>query len=69
MSVIKRSVNIAGHASSVSLEAEFWEELKAIAQKRGISMNALIGEIDEDREGNLSSALRIYVLKTLQGKL
>ena len=63
----KRSVMIAGHATSVSLEAAFWEALKDIAHARGQSVNALIGEIDRNRApagaGNLSSAVRVFVLR------
>ena len=63
----KRSVLIAGHATSVSLEAEFWEALREIAGARGLSLNALISEIDSTRSGrNLSSALRVHVLRTLR---
>ncbi|HYB08771.1 MAG TPA: ribbon-helix-helix domain-containing protein [Alphaproteobacteria bacterium] len=62
----KRSVTIAGHRTSVSLEAPFWEALKEIASGRGISLNLLIEEIDGKRRGNLSSALRIHVLETLK---
>lgn len=59
----KRSVSIAGHRTSVSLEAPFWEALQALAGKRGISLAALVVEIDAAREAkNLSSALRLYVL-------
>jgi predicted DNA-binding ribbon-helix-helix protein len=58
----KRSVNIAGHATSLSLEEEFWRELQAVAQRRGVSLSALIGSIDAGRHGNLSSALRLFVL-------
>ena len=65
----KRSVMIAGHATSVSLENEFWEALRAIATGRGLSLNALIAEIDQARSGrNLSSALRVHVLRTLQAR-
>lgn len=64
--VRKRSVIIAGHATSVSVEAEFWEALRSIAERRGLSLNALIAEIDAGRSGNLSSAIRVYVLQTLQ---
>lgn len=63
---MKRSVIIAGHHSSVSLETEFWQALKRIADGRGVSMNDLITEIDGHREGNLSSAIRLYVLRHLQ---
>jgi len=60
----KRSVNISGHATSITLETEFWGLLKAIAARDKKSINALISEIDENRAGNnLSSAIRLYVLK------
>lgn len=63
----KRSVSILGHATSITLEDEFWDALKAIAQRNGQSMNALIAQIDQSRGAhNLSSALRIHVLKTYQ---
>ena len=62
----KRSVDIAGHRTSISLEAPFWDALTAIAARRKISVNQLIAEIDKDRSGNLSSALRIFVLKHAQ---
>lgn len=64
----KRSVLIAGHPTSVSLEEEFWDALKSVAQSRGLSVNALIEEIDQTRSGNLSSAIRVYVLKAVQGR-
>ena len=64
--VRKRSVLIAGHATSVSLEAEFWDVLKDIAEARACSVNTLIAEVDGQRTGNLSSALRVFVLKSLQ---
>ena len=60
---VKRSVLIAGHRTSVSLEPEFWDALKQIAASAGHSINGLITEIDGDRTTNLSSALRVYVLK------
>ena len=64
----KRSVKIAGHSTSVSLEDEFWTELQAIAAAEDTSLNALIARIDEERgQRNLSSALRLYVLKTVKG--
>lgn len=64
--VKKRSVDIAGHRTSVSIEAEFWEALAALAQRKKTSVSALIAAIDSARKGNLSSAIRIYVLKELQ---
>jgi predicted DNA-binding ribbon-helix-helix protein len=68
----KRSVTIDGHRTSVSLEDAFWVELSAIAQRRGLSLNALVATIDHARgenraaPGNLSSALRLHVLDDLR---
>ena len=70
MALTKRSVLIAGHATSVSLEDEFWQALKAIAERRGTPLGRLIERIDGDRAtDNLSSALRLYVLRTLQDEI
>ncbi len=63
----KRSVVIAGHKTSVSLEAPFWEALKEIAVGRRTSVNRLIAEVDRRRGGNLSSAIRVFVLEDLRG--
>jgi len=60
--VKKRSILIAGHATSLSLEAEFWTALQEIARRRGLSLNRLVASVDAGRTGNLSSALRIFVL-------
>jgi predicted DNA-binding ribbon-helix-helix protein len=60
--VKKRSVLIAGHATSVSLEEEFWEALRTLAARRGLSINGLIERIDSERSGNLSSAIRVHIL-------
>jgi predicted DNA-binding ribbon-helix-helix protein len=62
-SLRKRSVMIAGHATSLSLEEEFWRDLRAVARKRTLSLNALIASVDTTRQGNLSSALRLFVLE------
>jgi len=59
----KRSVVIAGHKTSVSLEAPFWEALKEIAAGRRTSVNRLIAELDRRRDDNLSSAIRVFVLE------
>jgi predicted DNA-binding ribbon-helix-helix protein len=64
--ITKRSVVIAGHPTSVTVETAFWEELKAIAEARGVSLNHLIAEIDQARTGNLSSAIRLFVLADLK---
>ena len=62
----KRSVRIARHNTSISLEAEFWIELKRIAKDEKLSLNQLVAKIDKGRAGNLSSALRLYVLRELK---
>ncbi|WP_253371966.1 MULTISPECIES: ribbon-helix-helix domain-containing protein [Methylorubrum] len=65
----KRSVMIAGHRTSVSLEAEFWGALQEIAQGRGQSVQALIGAIDSERGArNLSSAIRVFVLHAMKDR-
>jgi predicted DNA-binding ribbon-helix-helix protein len=67
--VVKRSVAIAGHRTSVSLEAPFWDELQAIARERGASAQALIARIDAGRGGqNLSSAIRVFVLEQVKAR-
>jgi predicted DNA-binding ribbon-helix-helix protein len=68
--IVKRSVRIAGHATSVSLEAAFWRGLSDIAAARGQSVNALVAAIDAARDGNLSGAIRLFVLDAaLTGEL
>jgi predicted DNA-binding ribbon-helix-helix protein len=62
--IAKRSVLLAGHRTSISLEEPFWAALREIAARRGLSLNALVAEIDERRSGNLSSALRVFVLES-----
>ena len=64
----KRSILIDGHATSVSVEGEFWSELKKIALTKNISLNALIQKIDHGRSGGLSSAIRLFVLAELTNK-
>lgn len=66
--VLKRSVTIAGHTTSVSIEEPFWEELKRLAHDQGTPLAALITDIDERRGTNLSSALRLYVLDSLKNQ-
>ncbi len=64
--VLKRSLVVAGHRTSVSLEVAFWRRLQAIATSRRISVNSLTSEVDAARgEANLSSALRVFVLETV----
>lgn len=65
--VVKRSIVIAGHKTSVSLEDAFWKGLKDIAIDRDVTLSDLVAEIDLDRrQGNLSSAIRLYVLNHYQ---
>jgi predicted DNA-binding ribbon-helix-helix protein len=65
--IVKRSVMVAGHRTSVSLEAPFWDGLRAAAARRGLSVQALVQEIDAGREGqNLSSAIRVFVLAAVR---
>ena len=61
---VKRSVTVAGHRTSLSLEPEFWDALKRIAQQDRRTVSGLIGEIDAARgQRNLSSAVRVFVLE------
>ncbi len=60
----KHSVRIAGHMTSVSLEAPFWDALCEIAARRRLSVDALLSMIDSERESNLSSAIRVFVLES-----
>ncbi len=62
--LIKHSVRIAGHATSVSLEPAFWEALCEIAARRRRPLNALLSQIDAERDGSLSSAIRLFVLES-----
>lgn len=61
--VVKRSIVIAGHKTSVSLEDAFWKGLKDIANNREMTLSDVVATIDTDRrQGNLSSAIRLFVL-------
>ncbi|MFQ5534240.1 MAG: ribbon-helix-helix domain-containing protein [Sphingomonadales bacterium] len=62
---VKRSVVIAGHRTSISLETIFWDLLRVAAEEAGRSINALVTEIDSTRAGNLSSAIRVYLVNRL----
>jgi predicted DNA-binding ribbon-helix-helix protein len=62
--VVKRSIVVEGHKTSVSLEDEFWTALKEIAAERRETLSELVGHIDGDRvHGNLSSSIRLFVLQ------
>ncbi len=61
--VVKRSIVVAGHKTSVSLEEAFWNGMKEISGVRDMTLSELVGEIDGNRQqGNLSSAIRLFVL-------
>jgi predicted DNA-binding ribbon-helix-helix protein len=61
--VVKRSIVVAGHKTSVSLEEAFWNSMKEISASRDMTLSDLVSEIDQGRkQGNLSSAIRLYVL-------
>jgi predicted DNA-binding ribbon-helix-helix protein len=66
--VVKRSIVIAGHKTSVSLEDAFWTGLKEIAAKRDMTLSDMVASIDQERRhGNLSSAIRLFVLDHYRG--
>lgn len=68
--VVKRSIVIAGHKTSVSLEDAFWKGLKEIADARDLTLSELVASIDsERRHGNLSSAIRLFVLDHFRSHL
>ena len=61
--VVKRSIVVGGHKTSVSLEEAFWNGMKEISGQRGMTLSEVVGEIDTNRQqGNLSSAIRLFVL-------
>jgi predicted DNA-binding ribbon-helix-helix protein len=61
--IVKRSIVVAGHKTSVSLEEAFWNGMREISSLRDMTLSELVGEIDRNREqGNLSSAIRLFVL-------
>jgi predicted DNA-binding ribbon-helix-helix protein len=67
--LIKRSIVIGGHKTSVSLEDAFWQELKDIARNRCFTVSQTVAEIDARREnGNLSSAIRLFVLDHMRAQ-
>jgi predicted DNA-binding ribbon-helix-helix protein len=68
-SISKRSIVIGGHKTSVSLEDAFWSDLKQIAHTQEASLSELIAKIDETRQqGNLSSAIRLFVLEHFRSR-
>ena len=65
--IVKKSIKIGDHSTSVTLEQAFWETLAKIAKTENTSVRALVMQIDEDNAGicNLSSAIRVFILKSL----
>jgi predicted DNA-binding ribbon-helix-helix protein len=69
-SIIKRSIELRGHKTSVSLEDEFWTSLRAVANAQGVSLPTLLLGIDDARDGaNLSSAIRVHVLNFYRNRV
>lgn len=71
---VKRSIGIAGHMTSISLEPLFWDMLKAAADKRGLPLNALVARIDVERieaddPPNLASAIRVWLVRDVMETL
>ena len=66
----KRSLTLAGHRTSVSLEPEFWQAFRDIAAERGVALNALAAEIDAGRapDTGLATAIRLFVLARYRGR-
>jgi len=68
--VVKRSIVVAGHKTSVSLEEAFWNGMKEISGLRDMTLSELVGEIDSNRQqGNLSSAIRLFVLDSVRARM
>jgi predicted DNA-binding ribbon-helix-helix protein len=64
---IKRSMTIAGHRTSITLEEPFWDELKKIAKRQNVSADELVTQIDKMRnKENLSSAIRVFILNNVR---
>jgi predicted DNA-binding ribbon-helix-helix protein len=73
MGPVKRSIMIAGHSTSISLEPLFWEALRAAALEEALPLNALVARIDAERIGapdppNLASAIRVWLFERAQGR-
>ena len=59
----KHSVELSGHRTSIALEDEFWQELKNIAKRKNTSIRKILMQIDNTHQGNLSSAIRLFILR------
>lgn len=65
--IVKKSINLSGHLTSISLEPEFWSALKDISERESSSIRSLVQKVDHDRINsdsiyNLSSAIRVFIL-------
>ncbi len=69
MALVKRSVTIAGHRTSIGLEPEFWQWLDRLAAERGVPLASLVARIDQERHGPLASALRVFVVTELSRRI
>lgn len=67
--VKKRSVVVGGHRTSISLEQAFWEAMQDLAAREGKTINQMVSDIDSARTGNLSSAIRVWVLERAKAGL
>lgn len=72
--IVKKSINLSGHLTSISLEPEFWIALKQIAEEKFLSIRALVQKIDHERITNdsiynLSSAIRVFILSYYRNKI
>ena len=67
--IAKRSIVIAGHKTSVSIEKQFWRALKEIARDQRMSLSTIVLNIKTGRQGNLSSSIRLYVLDRLRAQI
>lgn len=67
--VKKRSVVVGGHRTSISLEQAFWEAMQELAARDGKTINQMVSDIDSARTGNLSSAIRVWVLERAKAGL
>jgi predicted DNA-binding ribbon-helix-helix protein len=68
--IVKRSVIIRGHKTSISLEEPFWNQVRAIADAQGVTLSGLLRRIDDNRvDANLSSAIRVFVLQHVRERI
>ncbi len=66
--LLRRSFRLSGHATSVSMERAFWQELESFAATDGRSVTSIIEEIDAEREASLSRTIRVYILQRVRNE-